>query len=129
MRSSQPRDHVVRTFFALDTHVTATELQARLADTDVGLSTIYRTLALLLEAGLATAHDFGGSGERRFEPVEVEEHHDHLVCERCGRIVEFMEAEIEELQRGVAERLGFELVAHRLDLFGRCPACRAPRGA
>jgi Fur family ferric uptake transcriptional regulator len=85
----------------------------------IGYATAYRTLKLFLEAGLIAPIDLG-DGVSRYEVVRHEEHHDHIVCVGCGRVVEFVDAHIEELQVEVANRLGFELVAHRMDLRGRC---------
>ncbi len=85
----------------------------------IGYATAYRTLKLFLEAGLIAPIDLG-DGVSRYEVVRLEEHHDHIVCTGCGRVVEFVDSHIERLQVEVAERLGFELVAHRMDLRGRC---------
>lgn len=85
----------------------------------IGFATAYRTLRLFLDAGLIAPIDLG-DGVSRFELVRHEEHHDHIVCTDCGMVVEFVEPLIERLQVEVATRLGFELVAHRMDLRGRC---------
>lgn len=85
----------------------------------IGYATAYRTLKLFLDAGLIASIDLG-DGVSRFEVVRHEDHHDHIVCTVCGRVVEFVDPQIERLQVEVAGRLGFELVAHRMDLRGRC---------
>lgn len=85
----------------------------------IGYATAYRTLKLFLEAGLISPIDLG-DGVSRFELVRHEEHHDHIVCTGCGRVVEFVDHQIERLQLEVADRLGFDLVGHRMDLRGRC---------
>lgn len=85
----------------------------------IGYATAYRTLKLFLEAGLIAPIDLG-DGVSRYEVVRHEDHHDHIVCTGCGRVVEFVDPHIEQLQVEVADRLGFELVAHRMDLRGRC---------
>ena len=79
----------------------------------------YRTLKVLVEAGLAHARDFG-DGQTRYEVAS--DHHDHLICSKCGLVLEFEDDEIEVLQEKVAQRLGgFKIVQHRLELFGLCP--------
>lgn len=89
---------------------------------DIGVATIYRVLAQFEQAGVLRRSRFD------FEPAVYElnegEHHDHIVCVRCGRVVEFVDADIERRQQGVASARGYELVDHSLALFGKCePAC------
>jgi Fur family ferric uptake transcriptional regulator len=85
-------------------------------------------MKLLTECGLALERHFR-DGEARYESAEGH-HHDHLICESCGKIVEFEEARIENLQAEVARRLGFELSGHKMELYGRCADCqRTRRGA
>ncbi len=86
-------------------------------DPRISIATVYRTVRLLEELKILERHDFG-DGRARYEE-SPEEHHDHLVDVETGRIVEFRNDEIERLQRKVAEELGYELVGHRLELFGR----------
>ena len=93
----------------------------------VGYATVYRTVRLLRESGLAAERHFH-DGEARFENVEEQHHHDHLICERCGRIVEFANDEIEALQERVAHELGFVISRHKMELYGICGACRTGRG-
>ena len=85
-------------------------------DTNISIATVYRTVRLFEEAGILDRHDFG-DGRARYEEVP-EEHHDHLIDIRSGRVVEFQDAEIELLQERIAIRLGYKLVGHRLELFG-----------
>ena len=85
----------------------------------IGYATAYRTLRLLNEAELIAPIDLG-DGLSRFELVRVEDHHDHIVCTDCGRVVEFVDPRIEALQDEVSAGLGFRLVSHRMDLRGRC---------
>lgn len=125
LKRSAVRNAVVEAFFACEGHVTVDELLARAREIlpGVGHSTVYRTMKLLVEHGEAAARDFGG-GHARFEPASAR-HHDHVVCTLCGAVREFEDEEIEHLQRLVARRLGFEIDSHRLELYGRCAACRA----
>jgi Fur family ferric uptake transcriptional regulator len=87
----------------------------------VGYATVYRTLKLLTEAGIAAARQFG-DGQTRFEVMGDHGHHDHLICVQCGLILEFENDAIERLQDEMAENLGgFKLVRHKLELYGLCP--------
>ena len=89
----------------------------------IGYATVYRTLKLLKEAGLATGMNLG-DGFARYEPPSKRGHHDHLICRGCGRIVEFENDRIESLQERVARRHGFTVTDHKLELYGVCGACR-----
>tara|TARA_Y100001960_G_C14748379_1_gene866989 strand:+ start:789 stop:1223 length:435 start_codon:yes stop_codon:yes gene_type:complete len=85
-------------------------------DANISIATVYRTVRLFEEAGILDRHDFG-DGRARYEEVP-EEHHDHLIDIRSGRVLEFQDVEIELLQERIAKRLGYKLVGHRLELFG-----------
>jgi Fur family ferric uptake transcriptional regulator len=126
MKRSAVRFAILDAFVTHSGHVSADELTARVREhfPRVSPSTVYRTLNVLVSAGLATGRAFG-DGHTRFEPASPE-HHDHLVCTRCSRVVEFRDDEIERLQDGVAQRLGFEMSSHRLELYGACEECRTP---
>ncbi|MBO6825677.1 MAG: transcriptional repressor [Sneathiella sp.] len=91
----------------------------RAADLDdtISISTVYRTVRMFEENGILERHDFG-DGRARYEEVS-DEHHDHLINVETGQVIEFTNADIEELQRVIAEKLGFELIDHRLELYGR----------
>jgi Fur family ferric uptake transcriptional regulator len=101
----------------------------RRREPEVGRTTIYRTLKLFQEAGLASELLFGG--EARFEPLWNRCHHDHFVCVACGQIFEFQSPEIERLQDEIAASLGFVIEGHRHNIYGRCRKCalKAPRPA
>jgi Fur family transcriptional regulator, ferric uptake regulator len=124
LKRSAARSAVMEAFFACEGHVTVDDLlpRARAILPGVGPSTVYRTMRLLVEHGEAVPRDFGG-GHTRFE-ASSGHHHDHLLCTRCGAVREFEDEEIEQLQRQVARRFGFEIDSHRLELYGRCAACR-----
>jgi len=89
----------------------------------VGYATVYRTMKLLKECGLAAERHFA-DGQARFENLEAERHHDHIICERCGRIVEFVHPQIEQLQEKVAQRFGFVATMHKMEIYGICQECR-----
>jgi|SRR5581483_5443526 Fur family ferric uptake transcriptional regulator len=128
LKSTGQRDDIVRVFFELRRHVSAEELylEVRKINPHVGYATIYRTLRLLTECEMATERHFAGD-QARYE-IAGPHHHDHFICESCGRIIEFENEGIERIQQTVARELGAELTHHRLELYGRCSDCRrAPR--
>ena len=101
-----------------DDHPNVDELYKRVSKIDqkISIATIYRTVKLFEEAGIITKHDFKGN-KARYEQLS-EEHHDHLIDLKTGEIIEFVDEEIEKLQKKVAEKLGYKLVDHRLELYG-----------
>jgi Fur family ferric uptake transcriptional regulator len=125
LKQSRQRDTVAEAFFTMRGHVSAEELveRARAVDGRVSVATVYRTLKLLGESGLAVPRNFG-EGQTRWESAVGKSHHDHLVCTVCGAILEFENDEIERLQALVARRHGFEVQSHRLELYGSCAGCR-----
>jgi Fur family ferric uptake transcriptional regulator len=98
----------------------------RARDPNVGHATVYRTLKLLHELELVSAHSFEDGTARYEVSSERDEHHDHLVCRSCGHIVEFENDAIERLQREVAAKYGFELADHRMVLYGECTRVPCP---
>tara|TARA_Y100001936_G_C15793180_1_gene517545 strand:- start:191 stop:616 length:426 start_codon:yes stop_codon:yes gene_type:complete len=99
-------------------HPDVDELYSRVSriDPKISIATVYRTVKLFEEAGILTKHDFKG-GKARYEAI-VESHHDHLIDIKTGEIIEFVDNEIEKLQKKVAEKYGYELVDHKLELYG-----------
>ena len=99
-------------------HPNVDELYKRVSkiDSKISIATIYRTVKLFEEAGILTKHDFRGE-KARYEELP-DSHHDHLIDVQSGEIVEFVNEEIEKLQKKVAEKLGYQLVDHRLELYG-----------
>ncbi|MBA4392737.1 MAG: transcriptional repressor [Desulfobacca sp.] len=124
LRQSNRRDQVVEAFFNLKGHTTAEELlvQVRKKDKRVGLTTIYRTLKLLTQCGLAVERKFDRK-VATFEPAQLGAHHDHLICSECGNIVEFENKSIETLQEAVAREHAFIITRHILELYGTCRDC------
>jgi len=96
------------------------------ADQEIGLATVYRVLTQFEGAGLVCRHHFEG-GQSVFE-LNRGGHHDHLVCAKCGTVVEFVEEVIEECQRAIAKRHGFSIEDHSLVIYGLCPKCRESDG-
>ena len=117
MRMTDQRRVIAQVIEASDDHPDVEELHRRAADIDpkISLSTVYRTVNLFEEAGLVTKHDFK-DGRARFEPIP-DEHHDHLIDIRSGKVIEFRNEEIEAIQELIAKRLGYRLVDHRLELY------------
>lgn len=131
LKHSRQRELVAEVFFATGGHVAVEELvrRVRAEDPRVSVATVYRTMKLLAECGLAVARQFDGA-QTRYEPGAGRAHHDHLICTACGEIVEFANPRIEALQARVAADHGFEVDSHKLELYGRCARCRrAPRAA
>jgi Fur family ferric uptake transcriptional regulator len=129
LRQSGQRDRVVETFLSQKGHLSAEELlsQVRIKDKRVGLTTIYRTLKLLTESGLAVERKFNRQIST-FEPARLGQHHDHLICLGCGRISEFENKGIETLQEDVARKHGFFITHHVLELYGTCRECSPQTG-
>src|SRR4030042_6527406 len=125
MKNSAKRAFVVAHFLAQDRHYSVEELYQKIKGIKrgIGYSTIYRALKLLTKCGLASECDFA-DGVCRFEPSHLAQHHDHLVCRKCGRIIEFKNDGIEELQRRVAQSHHFHVDSHELKIFGVCNICQ-----
>lgn len=101
-------------------HMTAEDVYRQLLERgeEIGLATVYRVLTQFVNAGLAVKHHFEG-GQAVFE-LDRGNHHDHIVCQQCGRVDEFFDARIEECQREIAAQKGFEITDHSLIIYGRC---------
>jgi Fur family ferric uptake transcriptional regulator len=132
LKSTSQRDDIARVFFGAEGHLSIEELYTAVKRVNprVGYATVYRTLKLLKECGLAAERHFD-DGQARYEAVEGEgaqEHHDHIICERCGKIVEFASQELERLQERIARFLGFVVDRHRMELYGICADCREGGG-
>lgn len=105
-------------------HLGAEEIYKALLETgeDVGLATVYRVLTQFESAGLVVRHHFE-EGHSVYE-VNLGEHHDHILCVKCGRVDEFIDETIEERQRAIARRFDYEITDHYLNIYGICPDCR-----
>lgn len=117
LRMTEQRRIIAQIIQNANDHPDVEELYHRASAIDkrISLSTVYRTLNLFEEAGLVTKHDFK-DGRARFEPIP-DEHHDHLIDVRSGKVIEFRNEEIEAIQELIARRLGYRLVDHRLELY------------
>lgn len=122
LKQTKQRELILLAFLEAKGHVTSDDLfqTVREQHPTIGYTTVYRTMKLLAEAGLATERHFD-DGITRYEIDQ--EHHDHLVCEKCGKIIEFECETIETAQREVARAHGFEILRHRHELYGNCRDC------
>ena len=118
MRMTDQRRVVARVLSGAKDHPDVEELYRRAHEVDphISIATVYRTVRLFEEAGIIERHDFR-DGRSRYEEAP-DQHHDHLIDMRTGRVIEFVDEEIEALQNAIARRLGFRLVDHRLELYG-----------
>lgn len=125
LKSTQQREIILDEFLSAGDHLSTEELYLRIREKHphIGYATVYRTLKLFSECGIAEEHNFG-DGQTRYESVVGEEHHDHLICTKCKKIIEFEDSRIEELQAEVARRHDFKIQDHRLELYGLCSDCR-----
>jgi Fur family transcriptional regulator, ferric uptake regulator len=127
LKSTAQRDTIAKVFLDTQRHISVEELylEVKRRNPRIGYATVYRTIKLLTECGLAAERHFR-DGEARYESAE-KSHHDHLICESCGRIVEFEEPRIESLQQEIAKRLGFRFTGHKMELYGLCRDCQKTR--
>ena len=118
LRITEQRRVIARVISDAEDHPDVEALHTRAAAIDAGISiaTVYRTVRLFEEAGILDRHDFG-DGRSRYEAAP-EAHHDHLIDVETGRVIEFVDPELELLQKQIAEKLGFRLVDHRMELYG-----------
>ena len=127
LKHSKQRNVIIEYFLKMDDHVSAEDLHAYAKEdgSTAGMATIYRTLNLLKDANLVEQKQFA-DGKAVFELNLPDSHHDHLICTKCGKVVEFENTQIEKLQEEVAKKYGMKLTHHSLDLFGICekPKCK-----
>ena len=125
LRSTRQRDIILDIFLSTHQHISVEELYLKVKSSNpgIGQATVYRTLKLFAESGLAREillHD----GQTRYEHVVAGEHHDHLVCTGCNAIIEFEDETNENLQKDIALRHGFFIRSHKLEIYGLCSTCR-----
>ena len=118
VKLTDQRKIIAKVMSESDDHPNVDELYKRVTQIDakISIATVYRTVKLFEESGILTKHDFKG-GKARYEELS-EHHHDHLIDIKSGEIIEFVDEEIEELQKKVAEKYGYNLVDHKLELYG-----------
>jgi Fur family ferric uptake transcriptional regulator len=125
LRSTRQRDIILDVFLSTHQHISVEELYLKVKSSNpgIGQATVYRTLKLFAEAGLAR-EILLNDGQTRYEHVVAGEHHDHLVCTGCNAIIEFENATIEKLQKDIATLHGFLIRSHKLEIYGLCTSCR-----
>ena len=118
VKLTDQRKIIAKVMTEANDHPDVDELYNRVSkiDSKISIATVYRTVKLFEESGIVTKHDFKG-GKARYEQV-MEDHHDHLIDVKSGEIIEFVDNEIEKLQKKVAEKYGYELIDHKLELYG-----------
>lgn len=122
---TQQREAIASAVFFADRHVSVSDLERTLAQQQehVGKATVYRTLELLVRAGLIQEHDFG-EGFKRYEPLAARGYHEHLICVRCGRVAEFASERFARMSALIAEEHGFRHHHHRWEIYGVCRDCQ-----
>lgn len=119
------RELILDTFLNHEGHRSVEDIYrtVRKQDPRVGYTTVYRTMKILLECGLAREIDLA-DGITRYEHLFNHEHHDHMICMECGTSIEFFNADIESVQDEASERLGFKVLDHKLQIYGVCRKCQ-----
>jgi Fur family ferric uptake transcriptional regulator len=119
------RELILEIFLNHEGHLSVEDIYrtVRAADPRVGYTTVYRTMKLLAECGLAREIDLA-DGITRYEHLFNHEHHDHMICMECGASIEFLDADIESVQDAASEQLGFKVLDHRLQIYGVCRKCQ-----
>lgn len=125
LKLTAQRELILETFLKHKGHVSAEELYQKARETQphVGFATVYRTLKHLTQCGLARELDFG-DGRIQYEPEFNRQHHDHMICTKCGTYIEFLNPQIEELQEQVSRQHGFKITSHRMQIYGLCQKCQ-----
>jgi len=118
------REAIARVLFETNQHLSADEVETELLDRDhqIGKATVYRTLALLVELGLATEHDFD-EGFRRYQMTVGAAQYDHLICTVCGDVTQFREEALESVLESIVRSAGFEPITRQIKIFGTCRDC------
>jgi Fur family transcriptional regulator, ferric uptake regulator len=121
---TRQRDLIAQLVFLSEDHPSVDAIIRRLRERGetVGTATVYRTLEVLVESRLVRAHDFG-EGFKRYEPLSPQAHHEHLICERCGSVVEFQNERLERMLPTIADEHAFQHSRHRVEIYGVCRDC------
>jgi Fur family ferric uptake transcriptional regulator len=122
---TKQRDLVAQIVFLAEDHLSVEGIRRELKQRSerVGMATVYRTLDLLVESGLVRTHEFG-EGFRRYEAMAGQSDHEHLICEQCGRVVEFANERLERMLPVLADEHGFQHRRHKVEIYGVCRTCR-----
>ncbi|MBU3911328.1 MAG: transcriptional repressor [Candidatus Omnitrophica bacterium] len=125
LKLTDQRREILNTFLRIDKHLSVEELYdiAKKKDPSIGQATVFRTLKILCDADIAKEVDLG-DGKVRYEHKYGHEHHDHLICTKCGRFIEVVDSQIEKLQEEMCKQRGFTQKLHKMEIFGICKNCR-----
>lgn len=129
LRFTPQRQVILDVFLRSEGHIEADDLflEIQKIDSSIGIATVYRTLNLFVECGLARENVLGG-GQKSFEKLYRQGHHDHLICLQCRKIVEFEHPLIEKYQLEICRAYGFTLNQHQMEIYGTCSNCQKKRG-
>ena len=126
LKFTKQRELILKCLYENDAHFTPEEihrlLQEKYPDTSIGIATVYRTLAVMEESGIASSISFGMQG-KRYE-LGLKKHHDHLICTSCGKIIEFYDETIERRQKEIADAFNFQMHDHTMKIVGLCQMCQ-----
>ncbi len=128
IKNTKQRDLIIQTFLKTKEHVDVSTLfeKVRKLDPKIGVATVYRTMKLLKNSGLAHERHFE-TKHAVYEPQHENSHHDHLICLSCQKIVEFENSQVEKIQEKIAHQFKFSLVNHKHELYGYCEKCRGKK--
>ncbi len=129
LKQTAQRDTILRVFLAAREHLSIEQLHRRVRQKDaaIGFTTVYRTLKLLVEWGLASEVNFP-DGVARYEHRHNRRHHHHMICTGCGASVEFFSPEVDRLEQRIGRKYRYHPTHHTFQIYGLCPNCRKPRG-
>lgn len=124
LKHSNQREQIVRVLFEAKNHLTPEEIynEVKKINSSIGLATVYRTLSFLEKEDFVKSISFGSEG-KKYE-LNRGEHHDHMICIKCGKIIEFFNEELEHLQEDIAQKYGFKLLSHQMNMYGICKECQ-----
>ena len=124
LKYSAQREQILKVLFNAKNHLTPEEIyqEVKKENSSIGLATVYRTLSFLEREEMVSSISFGSEG-KKYE-LNRGEHHDHMICIKCGKIIEFFDEELEQLQEEIAKRASFKLITHQMNMYGICSECQ-----